>query len=524
MAIRPKKLLTVVSKDTKTYNPTYEQVSNLNFLKEGNNLKVIASAGTGKSSSLRYFASEMPEKNFLVLCFNAANAKESNAHPDRPSNIYYSTIHSIAYRTIITPKFRKKLSFLSWSDIPMDELASIVEDLSNTSTEKNKFTLSNKVSRLILDCVQFYCRSDKNSLFDFARNFFTVSSVVEESGIDNLSPRQIDILSNLTVNYWMLLINEDNSATISHDVYLKLYQLLNKKITIFIDSDTKTEVQIDILCLDEAQDTNPVSEDIFTMQGHLQRVLIGDPMQQLYLWRGAGNTMNRFNNFATGTLTKSFRFNESIANMANTMLTTANSSISVIGAGTKTEINSVAHLCRTNASVVKAISSYANEGKKIYTNIVLNDVFSKLFHMQSCFFNEKPKYPNKDLKHITNKETLLAGFAISEELVRLDRLRQNLENLGTLYNVKKSLEKSIVASPSDADIVVTTIHASKGLEYNLVRIDEDFINVESGELITDEAVETILKQNESLLCLLFVAVTRAEVEVELPYYLRKYFS
>ncbi|KUM84276.1 MULTISPECIES: UvrD-helicase domain-containing protein [Streptomyces] len=45
------------------------------------------------------------------------------------------------------------------------------------------------------------------------------------------------------------------------------------------------------MLLDEAQDTNPVLEEIFLAQD-AQRVCVGDPAQQIYEWRHAKDIMS----------------------------------------------------------------------------------------------------------------------------------------------------------------------------------------------------------------------------------------
>jgi ABC-type transporter Mla maintaining outer membrane lipid asymmetry ATPase subunit MlaF len=74
--------------------PTTEQQNISQLVKEGHNVKVIAGAGAGKSSTLRYVAKQVPARNVLVLIFNKANAVETLEHPDRPTNLFACTSHS----------------------------------------------------------------------------------------------------------------------------------------------------------------------------------------------------------------------------------------------------------------------------------------------------------------------------------------------------------------------------------------------------------------------------------------------
>ena len=221
MAFKPAKLTSIV---TKTFSPTEQQVVNLNLVKQGANVKIIAGAGSGKSSSLRYIAENIPEKTFLVLCFNAANAKESNAHPDKPENIFYATLHSLAYRNLVDYKMQKKLSFLNFNQIPegVGELKEVYKD-SKISYVKTK----NVLLRAIMDCVVHFCRSDDKFISSFARSYLKYSLQNQEI---ELSSDELEKVILIVVNYWTNLINKENPTNISHDIYLKMFELKREAI------------------------------------------------------------------------------------------------------------------------------------------------------------------------------------------------------------------------------------------------------------------------------------------------------
>jgi superfamily I DNA/RNA helicase len=83
--------------------------------------------------------------------------------------------------------------------------------------------------------------------------------------------------------------------------------------------------------LDEAQDTNPVLEEIFLNQD-AQRVCVGDPAQQMYAWRSARDVMTVFPAEHL-ELTRSFRFGSPIAEVANRWLRHAESDMRLTGSG-----------------------------------------------------------------------------------------------------------------------------------------------------------------------------------------------
>ena len=519
---KPTKVPTI--KTPSIFIPTEEQVYNKNLVSEGFNVKIVAAAGSGKSSSLRYIAASIPNKTFLVWCFNAANAEESNNHPDKPDNIVYSTGHSTAYREVIDIRMRKKLGpFLNYNELP-NGIQDVAHEVS--VDDKTFNTAKTILLRSALDCITYFCRSNALGIADYAEWYYTYHYTVNDYKTNlvelPLTVRQVDKMVQIVCDYWINLSDSYNLTQITHDVYLKMYQLAGNIVEEVWDKVGKRFIRPDIICMDESQDLNPVMESIFSIQPH-QKLLIGDPYQQLYTWRGAGNAMNNFNDFAKGYLTESFRFNSTIADMANLVLYKAGSDMIIKGSSTKTEITSYAHLCRTNASVVARIFAELYTGKKVYTSIKVNDVFSKLYHMQSCWFNETPKYPSKELASITDKESLLKALEYSEELQRLNKLSQHLTAGGnTLTSAKKKLDSILVKTPGEADIVIGSIHYSKGQEWDSVTIDEDFL-VLAGDTPVWEEVARIW-DSEPLYCLLYVALTRARVECVVPWYLEDVFK
>ena len=510
MAFKPMKVQ-VQEQIVNSFTPTDEQVNIKDIVLQGKNIKVIAGAGSGKSSTLRYIAQVIPEKIFLALCFNTANAKESNEHRDKPDNIVYSTGHSIAYRRLIDYTFKKKLQeWLDYRDLEYYDMYSLWGE------EK-----VNQLTKAVLNCITWFCRSDKKMIQSFAETFFRNYTENPENDIILLN-KEIRLLSDITKLYWEKLIDKQSAARITPDVYLKLYDLEKHLITEVYDPKTKSYIVPDVIFLDEAQDTNPVMVSIFARQVQ-QKGLVGDPMQQLYEWRGAGRAMDDFEDYKLGYLTESFRFNSEIAHYANTVLSKAGSSMQLIGSSKKNTIETKAHLCRTNAAVLSKISTFIGTNIKVYTSIDLKNTFSKLYHMQSCFFNEKPMYPCKELSNITDRVSLEKAVRFSEELSRLEKLGANIRKQGeNLTSIKKKLEAIIVKNPSDADIVITTIHAAKGMEYDQVTIDEDFINQEEEETY-EEMLERLWSTN-SLCCLLYVAITRARVVAYVPEVLESTFE
>ncbi|KAK2140036.1 hypothetical protein NP493_6031g00003 [Ridgeia piscesae] len=106
---------------------------------------------------------------------------------------------------------------------------------------------------------------------------------------------------------WREMKNIQNgSIGMTHDGYLKLYQLSGPTLP-----------QYDVILIDEAQDLTPAIADVLLNQPQ-PKILVGDPHQQIYSFRGAVNSMQLVNASHTFYLTQSFRFGPEIAFVAAT--------------------------------------------------------------------------------------------------------------------------------------------------------------------------------------------------------------
>merc|ERR1711983_330143 len=92
----------------------------------------------------------------------------------------------------------------------------------------------------------------------------------------------------------------DLTLGMTFDGYLKLFQLEGHKL------------EHDFMLVDEAQDVTPVVADIVLSQKK-PTILVGDPHQSIYGFRGAVNAMAKVNATETLCLTQSFRFGPEIS-------------------------------------------------------------------------------------------------------------------------------------------------------------------------------------------------------------------
>jgi hypothetical protein len=222
--------------------PTAEQVALIQEGVKGSNLCVRAFAGSSKTTSCIMLA-EAIAKPSLYIAFMKNNAEEAKGK--FPSHVDCMTVNSLAWRSIIkyqkSPMGKKLSPFFSFDDMedayPNDEEASA----------ELKFEA--------VQCIKEFCQS----AFVSVHNYFIVTNNPEE-------PYSQELIT-YTMKLWENLINENDPIKITHDVYLKLFQLSKPYLR-----------QYKVIYLDEAQDSSPVILDIVMnqLQYDTQVILVGD--------------------------------------------------------------------------------------------------------------------------------------------------------------------------------------------------------------------------------------------------------
>jgi len=236
----------------------------------------------------------------------------------------------------------------------------------------------------------------------------------------------------------------------------------------------------------------------------------------IYAWRGAVNAISSLPDdiFKTLYLTESFRFTQEIADKATSLLSYIGNSTRIKGRGKSKPINSKAIIVRTNSCLLNYLLEAAEEGKKVYVLADLKSLWSKLYHIQALYFNDKPKYPDAELKQYSSYKELVKAAEQLPEIDRLLRLSATLSKGAGLYKNIGRIKSIIVKKEAYSDFTIATGHKSKGLEWDEVTLAEDFLSVKE-----DTAKEDLIEQlKKDQTCeLIYVALTRAKVKVNLPY-------
>jgi len=453
-------------------NKTQQQLDIIEAAKAGDSLVIKAFAGCGKTSTLNMIAAEL-SKPSLYIAFNKSIAEEASTK--FPAHVECKTINSLAWRTIVkTTKsaYGKKLQgFFDYNEI---------KEHPTVPPEK---IIDYKIE--VVKLITGYCQSDIIDIQDYIHKCTIAYPEAQTEAIA----------------FWDRTSNAANSTKMTHDVYLKLFQL------------SKPSLPYSVIYLDEAQDSNNVTLSIVLGQKHAQIIIVGDEYQAIYGWRGAVNALHSLPaKYKPYYLSESFRFTSEIAEKAGAITYIAGNNVPVIGKATmrKADPKSSAILVRTNAMLLTTLANAAKEEKKVYVLADLTDLWKKVYHISSLKFKQDIRYPDKELSQYTTYAELAKAAEKLPELKKLMKATLALSDGGLTANIN-AIKEILVTNPNDADFTVSTVHKAKGLEWDNVIVSEDII-----PFISEES--SLLKQlcKDQLLNLIYVAITRAKLKVVLP--------
>jgi len=468
----------------------------------GETLKIMAFAGTGKTTTLVEYTKKRPDMRFLYIAFNKSVQLE--AAQKFPGNVTTRTTHALAFRAKGF-KYKDRL-------VKGFRANQVMAALKLEKYEDARFTMDTLTNYL----ASADPKVSHHHIPVAARGFYQKNKTVLPPLVDHANA------------LGRLMCDGTNQAIgMLHDGYLKLYQL------------SAPILPYDCILLDEAQDINPVTAAIIFAQARNRQtldkdqdqtrkrasiILVGDGHQQIYSFRGARDTLKTFSAGKTHYLTQSFRFDNNVARVANMILKNFKREPRKI-AGTPVPVKppwDKGHhtiIARTNATLFdRAVRLYKQYkiafvgGVESYRLTILKDVY--YLYQQD---------------HSRIKDAYIKGFTSFAELKSYARTVEDFE----LSSVCKMVEKYTTTIPSHVDrimaqavegenaILLTTAHKSKGLEWANVLLTEDFHPLmKEGKIIDPTGVDP------DEFNLIYVAMTRAMVnlrfdrESDIPEFIR----
>lgn len=465
---------------------TDEQLNAVDLFKRSRSLKISAFAGTGKTSTLVALA-KSTNNHGLYLAFNKSIASEAASR--FPRSVDCRTTHSIAFRAV--PSAYRGNSAKLTQALHGNHL---VELLGLEELAVDKVVLKPRsLGFLAAKTVQRFCQTGDEQVL--ARHVPLVGKLQQLTKGHQEEFREY--LSKLATHVWEMMLEPSSAAPLGHDGYLKLWSL------------SRPRLNYDFLLLDEAQDTNEAVLSVLRQQdGHL--TLVGDRHQQIYEWRGAVNAMASVDTDAEAVLTRSFRFGDTVAGAATSILQLLGEARAVVGNPAKLsriaasgDTNAV--LCRTNAGVVSVVVDALSEHRKPH---VVGGV-SELLRMLEDVSRLRGAIPAECPEFFGFKDWAeVQDFAGSDEGESLRSFVNLVGNFGEAVLVDKLL--AVAREEAESDLIVSTGHKAKGREWSSVKLHSDF----EPRMSKEERPRPVLNEEEARL--LYVAVTRAKELLVVP--------
>jgi superfamily I DNA/RNA helicase len=510
------------------------------------NIRINAVAGSGKTTTIIEYARTRPAKSkILYLAFNKSVKLEAAKKFAQLglTNVRVETAHSLAYKYTVI-RYGYKVRALGYR---ATELVDILK-MRQLGERHAEYILANHVLRF----AAYYCNSDALKLDEL-----NYRDTITEQKVRSFVNANYAMLEKYTAEFLRMMNSREIEVT--HDYYLKKFQL------------TCPKLKYDYILFDEGQDASPAMLDVFFNQ-EATKVIVGDRHQQIYGWRFAVNSLEKAD-YTTYNLSTSFRFDQDVANLAMEVLkykahlavpfvpssfgslsaplktgaqddtgrkqefvsiagsapdntTVKREAVSITGAGRFTAITSRAILARTNLGLLlKAIEFVTGNRnvKKIYFEGNINsytyaDDGTSLYDVLNLYKNEKSRIRDRLIRSMSDMKDLEQyiektgdpQLAMMVEIVEQygDRIPGILAKIKALHveNEKRH----------EAEIIFSTVHRCKGLEYDEVELVSDFIKED-----TIIRLKTDAKRKEPLdvaklteeINLLYVAATRARVKI-----------
>lgn len=487
---------------------TQEQLDIINTKEES--FKINAVAGSGKTTTLLEYAKKNTHLKILYLAYNKSlqisiqeKLKEYNL-----SHMKISTIHSLAYGKI------QAFQYNLCNDLKIQVIENSLCEYERNESQNNSYFPIPEYIALIKDFVNFYCNSSLIALNEILLEKYKSQCDLGANTIKLLDKNPTRVLGHLK---YILSSMKNKKIDATHDFYLKMFYL-NKKIC--------TNLDYDLILVDEAQDISDVMIGIVESQ-NARRIYIGDSFQQIYSFRYATNALSKIN-LPEYYLSKSFRFSDDYAKVLQNSLNelykiNTNKLLKISGIESKTKIgkNSIdtdkpfCVISRSTFGLIQEIVHLIHDNKKIYfeggysSYSFMNQTVFSIFYLKEKKFNKITMSEIKDFESIYELEQFSKETKNQDFLNVIKFINTYGDNI---FEINKKIKEKLTTNKNEADIIFTTTHKSKGLEYDQVIMANDFITKKE---ITNQKNKISFGQIIEELNIYYVAATRARKAIDM---------
>lgn len=466
-------------------------------------VKINAVAGSGKTTTVIEYAKSRPAKSrILYLGFNKS-VKDEAIEKFRKAglnNVTVETAHSLAYRYVV----RKKGYQVAATGYKTHELVQVLELEAYTDQQKHaQYILANHVNKYLA----YYCNSGAETLkeLDYLE---TVNDAKARAFVRTFK----GVIMAKTRLLWQKM--DAGELDVTHDFYLKQFQLSQPKLP------------YDYILFDEGQDASPAMLSVFLSQQAI-KVIVGDAHQQIYAWRYAVNSLEKVD-FPDLYLGRSFRFGPEIAQLAISILQWKKhlgvpTEYVLEGAGSPSVASTKAVLARTNLGLLLTAIDYVTKKDKqaIYFEGTISSYTyasdgTSLYDVLNLFLKKKQLIKSPIIRQMKDLKELEEYSESTEdhELIMLAHAVRTHE--GELPKLIKELKDRQVER-AQAEIIFSTVHRSKGMEYDEVQLVNDFLTEKKlMEQLEDDEKQADRDKLVEEINLLYVAITRTRQRLYIP--------
>ena len=428
---------------------TAQQLAAVDACVSGAGVVIEAGAGTGKTSTLRAAAAAMGGRPGVYLAYNRVTA--DSARSLFPAGVKCVTAHALAYHTVGW-QYQRRLSREA-RRMP-DRVVASVLGINGPLLLGSRLALSPAhLAAIAMRTVERFCYSADSQV--------SAAHVPPVNGLDQAASADLTwhILPHAE-RAWCDLRLPGGRLPFQHDHYLKMWQL------------TRPRIAADFIMFDEAQDANPVTAAVVQDQSHAQLIAVGDSCQAIYGWRGAVDALGSWPAERRLRLTQSFRFGSAVAAEANGWLSYLGAPFRLAGShciasavGPVTGPDAV--ICRTNAAALLQARAALDAGRRVTLAGGGDEIRALAIAALDLQAAGRTSHP------------ALAAFRSWDAVrsfVRTDGAGADLA--ASVRLIDRHGAAMVLATVSQlsrrAEVMVTTAHRAKGLEWGRVLIAPGF--------------------------------------------------
>ncbi|MEJ8654930.1 UvrD-helicase domain-containing protein [Streptomyces sp. MS1.AVA.3] len=431
--------------------PTGEQDEVIEGGARGEHMVVDAAAGTGKTSTLVMTAKRMPERGLYTTFTKAAILSAQKVFPE---HVACKNAHKLAYAAV-GHRYKERIdNSARLTGAKQAEILGIDEVLQvNGHLRYGPARLAEMATQTVMR----WCHSADPQV--------EKQHVPVPSFLTPIEAQQLrDAVLPMAYRAWADLSSLAGQLYFDPDVYLKMWAL------------EEPQLGYAYVMLDEAQDSNPVLAQVIQNQRDTQLIAVGDSCQQMYEWRGAVDAMASWPAQRRLMLTQSWRFGPAAADEANRWLAKLDTPMRLKGSphrDTRVITGGLqdpdAILCRTNGkAVVLALNALAGGQRPA---LVGGSKKVKALALACQELQERQATVHPELAAFTSWDEV-CEYADTPDGADLKAFVEVVNTHGARHIIKAA--DAMAPDEQSADVVISTVHKAKGLEWPKVRIATDF--------------------------------------------------